>query len=157
MKKKLLILAVSHLIALAAGFAAGVYVLPILTAEPGVSAQAARAAAQQARYTGQFRRDLPGSDALHWADASLAVTPGALVLEGRVAPGPDYRIYLVPAFVDNREAFLALKARARQVGTLKTFGHSVTPLAPDVELDAYTTVVIWCERFSQFISAARYR
>jgi hypothetical protein len=28
---------------------------------------------------------------------------------------------------------------------------------PDVSVDQYAAVVIWCERFSQFIGAAEYR
>jgi hypothetical protein len=154
--KRPLILICTHLAMLAVGFGAGVYTLPILTAGPGLSAADARAAAQEARYRGHFVRDLPGSDALHWADGALAVTDDALVFDGRVAPGPDYRVYLVPEFVDSGPAFLALKARARQVGALRTFGASRTPLPSDVDAGAYTTVVIWCERFSRFIGAAQY-
>jgi hypothetical protein len=155
--KRPLILICTHLAMLAAGFGAGIYTLPILTAGPGISAAEAGAAARAARYRGQFMRDLRGSDALHWADGALAVTDDALVFDGRIAPGPDYRVYLVPEFVDSGDAFLALKSRARQVGALRTFGASRTPLAPDVDVDAYTTVVIWCERFSRFIGAAQYR
>lgn len=28
---------------------------------------------------------------------------------------------------------------------------------PAVDIEAYTTVVVWCETFSEFITAAKYR
>ncbi|SOY68437.1 exported hypothetical protein [Cupriavidus taiwanensis] len=117
------ILVLTHLAMLAAGFAAGIYVLPILTAQPGASAGQVQAISQQARYAGTFRKDLAGSDALHWASGRLHVSASALAFEGSVAPGPDYRIYLAPAFVDNKEAFLRIKDQSLQVGELKTFGN----------------------------------
>lgn len=151
------ILVLTHLAMLAVGFAAGVYVLPILTAQPGASAGQVRAISQQARYAGTFRKDLAGSDALHWASGRLHVSAHALAFEGSVAPGPDYRIYLAPAFVDNKEAFLRIKDQSLQVGELKTFGNFTVDLPAGVDPSRYAAVVIWCERFGQFIGAAGYR
>ncbi|MDK3021127.1 DM13 domain-containing protein [Cupriavidus taiwanensis] len=151
------ILVLSHLAMLAAGFAAGIYVLPILTAQPGASAGQVQAVSQQARYSGTFRKDLPGSDALHWASGRLHVSANALAFEGSVAPGPDYRIYLAPTFVDNKAAFLQIKNRSLQVGELKTFGNFTVALPAGVDPAQYAAVVIWCERFGQFIGAAGYR
>ncbi|CAJ5048670.1 phenylalanyl-tRNA synthetase subunit beta [Burkholderia pseudomallei] len=147
----------THAIALALGFALGIYALPILTAERGASETELRPVADRALYTGRFERSLTRGDPLHWTDGKLSVTRAALAFEGRVAPGLDYKLYLVPGFVASKEAFLAAKPHARRVGELKTFGDFVAPLAADVDIDAYTTVVIWCERFSQFIGAAQYR
>ncbi|ABC34685.1 DM13 domain-containing protein [Burkholderia thailandensis] len=155
--KKAVIRIGSHALALALGFALGVYALPILTAEQGATQTELRPIADRALHTGRFERGLTGGDPLHWTDGKLSVTRAALAFEGRVAPGPDYKIYLVPEFVASKQAFLDVKSRARRVGELKTFGDFVVPLAEDVDVDAYTTVVIWCERFSQFIGAARYR
>ena len=151
------ILVVTHLAMLAVGFAAGIYVLPILTAQPGASAAQVQAVSQQARYSGTFRKDLTGSDALHWARGRLHVSAGALAFEGSVAPGPDYRIYLAPAFVDNKEAFLRIKDQSLQVAELKTFGNFTVELPAGVDPSRYAAVVIWCERFGQFIGAAGYR
>ncbi|WP_354686834.1 DM13 domain-containing protein [Cupriavidus necator] len=155
--RKVLILALSHLAALAAGFAAGIYVLPILTAQAGASAEQVQAVSQQARYSGIFRKDLAGSDALHWANGRLHVSAQAIAFEGEVAPGPDYRVYLAPEFVDTEEAFLRIKDRALQVSELKTFGNFTVALPAGVDPGKYRAVVIWCERFGQFISAAAYR
>ncbi|WP_454737527.1 DM13 domain-containing protein [Cupriavidus necator] len=155
--RKVLILLFSHLAVLAAGFVAGIYVLPILTAQAGASAEQVQAVSQQASYSGTFRKDLAGSDAFHWASGRLHVSPQALAFEGEVAPGPDYRIYLAPEFVDTEAAFLSLKSRALQVAELKTFGNFTATLPAGVDPSQYKAVVIWCERFGQFISAAAYR
>jgi hypothetical protein len=151
------ILVATHLAALAVGFTAGIYVLPILTEQAGASVEQVRAVSQQSRYTGTFRKDLAGSDALHWASGQLHVSAHALAFEGSVAPGPDYRVYLAPAFVDNKAAFLRIKERSLQVGELKTFGNFTVALPAGVDPAQYAAVVIWCERFGQFIGAAGYR
>ncbi|KVD74096.1 hypothetical protein WS62_06360 [Burkholderia sp. ABCPW 14] len=147
----------SHVIAFVLGFALGVYSLPILTADAGASETELRPITGRALYTGRFERGLTGGDPLHWTDGKLSVTRTALAFEGRVAPGPDYKIYLTREFVASKQAFVAAKSRALRVGELKTFGDFVVPLADGVDVGDYTTVVIWCERFSQFIGAAKYR
>lgn len=154
---KLALLALSHLAMLAIGFAAGIYALPILTEQAGASPAQVQAVSQQAAYSGTFRKALPGSDAFHWASGQLHVSSRAIAFEGSVAPGPDYRIYLVPEFVDTKADFLKLKDRAVQIAPLKTFGHFTVVLPDGVDPGQYRAVVIWCERFGQFISAAAYR
>ncbi|MDN7932387.1 DM13 domain-containing protein [Burkholderia metallica] len=157
MKTRIWIPIASHLATGLVAFAAGIYVLPIVTASEGASAVELQVAAENTRHTGRFERGLPGSDLLHWADGKLTITDSSIAFEGDVAPGPDYKIYLVPEFVDTKASFLAIKARAARVADLKTFGNFVVPLPADVNPAQYTSVVIWCERFSKFISAARYR
>jgi len=107
--RKIILLALTHLAMLATGFAAGIYVLPILTEQAGASTGQVQAVARQAAFSGAFRKDLAGSDALHWASGRLHVSARAIAFEGSVAPGPDYRIYLVPEFVDTEAAFLGIK------------------------------------------------
>lgn len=155
--RKIAILALTHLAMLAAGFAAGIYVLPILTEQAGASIGQLQEVSRQAAFTGAFRKDLAGSDAFHWASGRLHVSDRAIAFEGSVAPGPDYRIYLVPEFVDTKAAFLAIKDRAVQVAPLKTFGNFTVALPDGVDPGQHRAVVIWCERFGQFISAAAYR
>jgi Electron transfer DM13 len=157
MWKKALVLALTHALVLGAGFGLGIYALPILTAPPAPTSAEAGALAGQATLSGRFKRDLAGSDALHWGEGVVSVGPAAVVLQGRLAPGPDYKLYLSPEFVDTEARFLALKSRMRRVGDVKTFDNFVVPLPPDVDLAAYNTVVVWCESFGQFITAAQYR
>jgi hypothetical protein len=156
MKKAILLLA-THLAMLAAGFALGIYLLPILSAPPAPSAAEAAAAGQGARYTAEFRRDLKGSDALHYGVGRVSITQTAITLAGKVTPGPAYKLYLVPEFVETEADFLRMKARSLAVGDIKTFENFIVPLSPGTPLENYDTVVVWCESFSQFITAAKYR
>lgn len=155
--KKLLLLGGSHLVAAFAGFAAGIYVLPILTAPESRSVADIRSVAGGAEYTAEFRRDLKGSGPLHWGEGVVSVSRRAISLSGRVAPGPDYKLYLTPEFVDTKEGFTGLKARSLRVGDIKTFENFIVELPASADIDKYTAVVVWCESFSQFISAAKYR
>ena len=155
--KKLLMLAASHLFVLAAGFALGIYLLPILSAPPAPSAAEVQSAAKGARFQGEFKRDLKGSDALHWGEGKVTVGPDAVTLAGRIAPGPAYKLYLVPEFVETHDDFLRVKAKSLAVADIKTFENFIAPLPPGTALENYVAVVVWCEAFSQFITAARYR
>jgi len=154
---KILLLLASHAAVGAAGFAAGIYALPILIAPSAPSAAEVRAAAEQATFKGEFRRNLAGSDALHWGEGAVAVGPAAVTLAGRVAPGPDYKLYLSPEFVETRADFHRLKPRMKRVGDVKTFENFSVPLAPGTDLAAHNTVIVWCETFGAFITAAKYR
>jgi hypothetical protein len=40
---------------------------------------------------------------------------------------------------------------------VKTFENFIVPVPESVDPSAFNAVVIWCERFGQFITAARYR
>jgi hypothetical protein len=155
--KKILTYFASHILALIIGFAGGIYLLPILTAGTGPSTAELKQASSKARYTGIFDKNLPGSDFLHWAQGTVAVSDDVIAFEGSIAPGPDYKVYLTSEYVDNKEDFLKLKERALRVGEVKTFNGFIVELARPVDLSRYNTVVIWCETYSQFISAAQFR
>jgi hypothetical protein len=156
-KKKCLLLVATHAAAALAGFAGGIYVLPILTAPPEPAASEVEAAATSAEYKGQFRRDLKDSDALHWGEGTVFIGRNRISLQGRVAPGPDYKLYLSPEFVETEEDFLRLKQRMVRVGDVKTFDNFIVPLSAQIDPGAYTTVIVWCESFGQFITSAKYR
>ena len=155
--KKLVLLIATHALALAVGFALGIYVLPILIAPKAPSLAEVKSVAGAAEYTGEFRRDLKGSDLLHWGEGKVSVGRTAVSLAGRVAPGPDYKLYLSPEFVETREDFFRVKERSVRLGDVKTFENFIVPVPGAVDLSRYNTVVVWCETFSMFISAARYR
>lgn len=155
--KRVLVLLATHALALAIGFAAGIYVLPILIAPPAPSATEVQSATAAAGFKAQFRKDLAGSDALHWGEGEVAVGRQAVALMGRLAPGPDYKLYLSPEFVETEDAFLRVKGRSARIGDVKTFDNFVVPVPASVDILQYDTVVVWCETFSQFIAAAKYR
>ena len=119
--RKAVLLAFTHGLVAAGGFGAGIYALPILIAPPAPTAAQVASAATQAAWTGTFRRDLADSDALHWGEGTVTISPNAIALSGRLAPGPDYKLYLSPAFVETEEAFHRLKPRMVRVGDVKTF------------------------------------
>ena len=155
--KKILLLLVSHVLVGVIGFGAGIYFLPILTAPPAPSASEVEAAAQGAQYTGEFRRDLKDSDALHWGEGKVSLSNEMVSLQGKIAPGPDYKLYLSPKFVETEEDFLELKSQMTAVGDVKTFENFILPMPQSVDASRFNTVVIWCESFNEFITAARYQ
>ena len=154
---KVLLLGFTHAAAIAAGFAAGVYFLPVLIAPPAPSSAEVKSAASAARYSAEFRRELKGSDFLHWGEGRVAIAPTAVSFTGKLAPGPDYKLYFAPEFVETKEDFLRIKPRARRAGDVRTFENFIVPLPEGLDPARFNTVVVWCESFSMFISAAKYR
>lgn len=154
---RIVLLALSHLVVLALGFGLGIYLLPILAAPPAPSAAEVRQAAQSPMFSGMFRRELKGSDALHWGEGQLTLSPTAVAFQGRLAPGPAYKLYLVPRFVETGDDFRQLKAQSLAVGDIRTFDNFIVPLPPGTPLEKYDTALVWCESFSRFITAAKYR
>ncbi|MBX9903577.1 MAG: DM13 domain-containing protein [Burkholderiales bacterium] len=155
--KKLVVSGATHLLALAIGFAAGIYALPILIAPSAPTATDVKAQAVSAEFTGQFRRDLKDSDLLHWGEGTVSISRRSIVLMGRLAPGPDYKLYLSPEFVETEADFLRLKPGMVRVGDVKTFDNFIVPVPEAVNPANYNTVIVWCETFGQFITAAKYR
>ncbi|KNG93409.1 DM13 domain-containing protein [Pseudaestuariivita atlantica] len=148
---------VTHGIALAIGFALGVYLLPILTAPPSPDRAMLQEMAQDAEFTAEFTRDLKGSDFLHWGEGKISLGADRIVHEGKLAPGPDYKLYLVPEFVEDEAEFAPLKSASVIVGDVKTFDGLILDVPAGIDITAYTTVLIWCEAFGEFITAAKYR
>jgi len=155
--RKALLLAFSHVLVAAGGFALGIYMLPILTAPAAPSATEVTSQAGQATYTGQFRRDLKDSDLFHWGVGTVSIGPRSIAFMGKLAPGPDYKLYLSPEFVETGADFKRLKERMVRVGDVRTFESFIVPVPESVDPARYTTVIVWCESFGQFITAARYR
>ncbi|MFM5844663.1 DM13 domain-containing protein [Aeromonas sanarellii] len=156
-RKTLALLLASHLLVGAAGFAAGIYLLPILIAPPAPSGEQVAARQAQATYQGTFKRERQDSDRLHWGEGKVSIGPDAISLMGRLAPGPDYQLYLSPAFVETEADFARLKDRMVHVGPVKTFDNFIVPLPAGIDPARYDTVIVWCETFGQFITSARYR
>lgn len=145
------------LVGLVLGTGLGIYWLPILIAPPAPSDAQVGMVAAQAAYKVEMRGDLKGNDLLHWARGELTVGPWAIALRGSVAPGPDYRLYLSPTFVQSAEEFEQHRSEMVQVGQVRTFDNFIVTLPATVDIGSHTTVVIWCEAFGKFIGAARYR
>jgi hypothetical protein len=154
---KAVLLVASHVLAAAFGFAFGLYMLPILIAPTAPNTAEVATQAASALYAGNFRRDLKDSDALHWGEGIVSVSAKSIVLEGELAPGPDYKLYLSPEFVETEADFQRLKPSMVRVGDVKTFKNFVAPIPESIDPSHYSTVIVWCETFSQFITAAKYK
>ena len=154
---RILLLSISHAAALAVGFALGIYLLPILIAPESPPLAEIRSAVSDAAFTTTFRRDLEDSDALHWGEGTLFITAQTIAFEGQLAPGPDYRLYLSPEFVETEAAFEARKADMVQVGSVRTFENFSVSVPAGVDPAAYKAAIVWCETFGQFITAGAYQ
>jgi hypothetical protein len=153
---KLIRILATHGIALAGGFALGVYLLPVLIAPEAPSDSAVSEGTQQAIYRGAFRRDLPGSDFLHWGEGEIAISADKIGFTGSLSPGPDYQLYLTPELVLNEADFIAIKNRSARIGAVKTFENFILDLPQGIDPAEFGAVVVWCETFSEFITAASY-
>ncbi|MCP4597347.1 DM13 domain-containing protein [Neptuniibacter sp.] len=139
------------------GFALGIYLLPILIEEEPATVQAVTSAKQASSFQAQFKKELKGSDSLHWGEGTVSLGSQLIAFEGELAPGPDYKLYLSPSFVEDEETFLQAKSQMVRVADIKSFGNFVVPVPAGVEINNYNSVIIWCETFSEFITAGRYQ
>lgn len=139
------------------GFGAGIYALPILTAPPAPSDSEIKSMSSQARYVTSFRRDLKDSDALHWGEGTVSVGPRFITLVGKLAPGPDYKLYLSPEYIETEGDFNRLQSAMVRVGDIKTFDNFVVDVPPGIDTSNFNSVIVWCESFGQFITSAKYR
>ncbi|MEM7469748.1 MAG: DM13 domain-containing protein [Pseudomonadota bacterium] len=155
--KRLLLALLTHGATLAVGFGLGIYFLPILTAPDAPEAAILEESARNALFTAELTRDLRGSDLLHWGEGTISITATQIVHEGALAPGPDYKLYLLNEFVEHEDEFNPLKATAALIGDVKTFDGFLIDVPEGVDIAAYTTVVVWCESFGEFITAAKYQ
>ena len=155
--RNIILFLVSHGFIGAVGFAAGIYTLPILIAPDAPSVSEVSAVAESAVYTAEFRRDLKDSDAFHWGEGKVSVGERSISHMGKLAPGPDYKLYLSPDFVETEDGFNRLKSQMAFVGDVKTFNNFLVQLPPGVNPSQYTSVIVWCETFGEFITSAKYK
>ncbi len=154
--RTILTLAVSHLLFLGVGFAVGIYVLPILTAPPAPDQAIVERATKMGEFVGTFSRDRKDSDAFHWGEGEFAIDADTVSFYGRLAPGPDYKLYLSPEYLETEEEFNRLKNSMVQVGDIKTFDNFIVSLGEGVDPSRYKAVIVWCESFGQYITSGTY-
>ena len=155
--RKLLFISATHIGALMVGVALGIYILPILTAPKSPDAADLTQMAGNSLFKADLSQDLRGHDFLHWGKGTISLSNTHIVHQGELAPGPDYKLYLVKDFVEHEDEFLPIKDNALLIGDVKTFDGFALSVPPNVELSQYTTVLVWCEAFSEFIAAGQYR
>ena len=157
MKKKIILLISSYIIVFVLGFGLGIYLLPILTSPKSVNIDKIIKLEKNALYKTVFVRDLKGSDLFHWGEADVSVSKNEIIVNGSIAPGPDYKLYLTKEFAEQEEEFLSIKDNSRYVAEVKTFKNFVITIPENIDINDYNTIVIWCESFSEFITAAKYK
>ena len=155
--KKLIFLGLSHLVVAFVGFALGIYSLPILTVQPAPSSEEILKRSENAVFTTEFKPNLKGNDWLHWGKGKVTLSQDYITLKGALAPGPDYKLYLSPKFVEDETSFVAAKSSMIQVGDVKTFDNFMVKMPINIKLTEFNTVIVWCESFDEFITAAQYR
>lgn len=152
-----IILLISHLVTLGSGTVLGIYLLPILTAQENATLNEINDVRKLAKYKGVFTRNQKGSDFFHWAEGELYITDKEIAFKGEIAPGPDYKIYLTKRQAVDKTSFLEIKKEAVLIGELKNFGDFRKSIPNRINVDEFTAVQIWCERFSKFIGPAEYQ
>lgn len=149
----ILVLTLKFMSGLAIGFGLGVYYLPILIADAPADQALVVAQAETAERQAMFVRDRGDSDALHWGEGTLFLSETRVTLDGEVSPGPDYRIYLTPRYVETEKDFLAIKSNSVEIARVKGFKNFSYEITGGIDASAYQGVLIWCERFSQYITS----
>ena len=108
---------------------------------------------------GMFVRDLPGSDLLHYGEGEIihSVENGEtfITLKVYVTPGPDYKLYLTPKYVDTKAGFEAVKAQSARVGDIKAFENFRLQVPSPVNVNDHPAALVGCEKLSMFISSAQ--
>ena len=124
----------SHLAIGFTGFLLGIYTLPLITA-----------------------KDPKDSDFFHWDERQISISKEKILFQGNLSPGPNYKLYLTKNFVTDEEDFFKAKNPALKIGAINSFNGFILELPKELNLENYNSVVIWCESFSEFITAAQYR
>ena len=206
MKKYFIILLIGIIIGGGAGFAVGIYTLPILIANENAKQQKeakrqqikaelteamlneSKSKSKQAyatvevisndianetdqsvtkvvakqfkKYNSKFNPDAKDSDFFHWGRGDIVVNSNQVIFTDNVelAPGPDYRLYLTPKYLETEAEFMKIKNSAIQIAKITMFdGKQVFDIPANIDIENYNSVIIWCEAFKEFITVAKYK
>jgi len=147
----------THLICVLIGFASGIYSLPIIVAPEKPSEARVDKVVEESIYETFFVKNLPGSDFFHWAEGQVSISNKSIAFQGKMSPGPGYHLYVSRNYVDNEKSFLEVKNNALLYGIVNTFNGFIVMNSYEVDVKEFTTIIIWCEPFSEFITAAKYQ
>lgn len=150
-------LSLSGVVIFVFGFLTGIYALPIMVAPDSLSMLELATASQNAKYNVRISDDLDGSDFLHNGTGEFYFSPSKIVFKGSLTPGPDYQLYLSKQFVENEEQFKQHKNSMINIAEVKRFDGFIKQVPNQLNIDEYTTIIIWCEAFEEFITAAKYK
>jgi hypothetical protein len=79
-----------------------------------------------------------------------------------MAAGFALGIYLLPILIapgapSDGQEFLAIKENSDYIGDIKTFDNFILNVPENVNPANFSAVVVWCETFGEFITAASYQ
>ena len=72
-----------------------------------------------------------------------------------MTPGPDYKLYRTPKYVDIKVGFEAIKAKIVSVGIIKAFENFGLPMPLSINANTYPAELARYEKFSMFISSTQ--
>lgn len=114
-----------------------------------------------ATYRATFRRDRPGEHPHYRAEGDLGVTHDGIAFRGRLdvpaAAGPTVTVYLTADRIASAADFVRTQPRARRVGLVSPRSRFLLDVPEDIDIEDFTTVVLWSDRSKQLIATARYR
>ncbi len=76
---------------------------------------------------------------------------------GTLAPGPDYQLYLTRDLALTEQEFLLIKDQSAKIGSVMTFDNFILNLPDNINPANFKAIIIWCETFGEFITAASYQ
>jgi hypothetical protein len=149
---------VGGLFGTAIGFAAGLWFFPYIFPLEPVNHTLTQEETQVSPIAkGAFIHANP-NDPIHWGKGSVSVYRNLVFLESdfEVGAGPDYRVLLVPkAGIKSNGDVREVLGKSVDLGQIQAFkGGQRYPIPPNVNLDDYQSVVIWCRQFGALISPA---
>lgn len=149
---------VGGLFGTAIGFAAGLWFFPYIFPLEPVNHTLTQEETQVSPIAkGAFIHANP-NDPIHWGKGSVSVYKNLVFLESdfEVGAGPDYRVLLVPkSGIKSNGDVREVLGKSVDLGQIQAFkGGQRYPIPPNVNLDDYQSVVIWCRQFGALISPA---
>jgi Electron transfer DM13 len=156
MLRSIIIFVAGGVLGTAVGLAAGLFVYPYLfLADIVLSEQVTGKDDRVLAATGSFVHVNP-SDSIPYGQGEVTVYRDLVHLEDsfEVGPGPKFHVYLVPAR-DIMDAAMVSKSMFVDLGRLRAFKGSQNYAIPaGIDIEAFGSVVIWCEQFGVLISPA---
>jgi len=152
---KWILLTFSHLAIGGLGCALGIYALPILIQPPSSQLDEITLQPDEVILSGTFERERADSDFLHWGEGTVSITNSELIFVGELAPGPDYKAYLSPVYVETEADFMANKDQMLNVGNVNRFDRFSLSISDVSDISEFNTVIIWCETFGEYITSAK--
>ena len=78
-------------------------------------------------------------------------------MPGRACTRAGLQALFIAVVIETKADFKRLKPQMMRIADTKTFKNFAVAVPETVDIEAYGSVIVWCETFSQFITAAKYK